>query len=54
MVNNVLRDRLGKFVIAYIDTLIYSPSLDDHVNHMKRVSSGLLENQLYVKGQNFM
>lgn len=43
---------LGKFVIAYIDEiLIYSPSLDIHVTHIRQVLSYLLKNQLYIKGE---
>lgn len=51
-INDMLRDMLGKFVIAYIgNILIYSPSPESHVTHVKRVLSCLLENQLYVKGE---
>lgn len=46
----MLRDILGKFVIAYINNFIYSPSFESHVNHVKQVLSYLLENQFYVKG----
>lgn len=43
---------LGKIVISYIDNiLIYSTSLEAHVNHVKRVLAWLLEHQLYVKGE---
>ncbi|KAI4899740.1 hypothetical protein NFI96_016540 [Prochilodus magdalenae] len=51
-INDVLRDMLGRFVIAYIDDiLVYSPDLPTHVQHVRRVLSRLLENQLYVKGE---
>ncbi|KAI4874604.1 hypothetical protein NFI96_006457, partial [Prochilodus magdalenae] len=51
-INDVLRDMLGHFVIAYIDDiLIYSPDLPTHVRHVRRVLSRLLENHLYVKGK---
>ncbi|KAI4898691.1 hypothetical protein NFI96_020791 [Prochilodus magdalenae] len=51
-INDVLRDMLGLFVIAYIDDiLIYSPDLPTHIQHVRRVLSRLLENQLYVKGE---
>lgn len=45
LINDVLKDMLGKFIIAYIDDiLIYSPSLDSHVHHVKQVLSSLLDN----------
>ncbi|KAI4894728.1 hypothetical protein NFI96_008423 [Prochilodus magdalenae] len=51
-INDVLRDMLGHFVIAYIDDiLVYSPDLPTHVQHVRRVLSRLLENHLYVKGE---
>ena len=49
-INDVLRDMLGQFVIAYIDDiLIYSPDLHTHVQHVWRVLSRLLDN--HVKGE---
>ncbi|KAI4899208.1 hypothetical protein NFI96_032636 [Prochilodus magdalenae] len=51
-INDVLRDMLGSFVIAYIDDiLIYSPDLPTHIQNVRRVLSRLLENQLYIKGE---
>lgn len=51
-INDVLRDMLGKYVIAYIDDiLIYSKSYPEHVNHVKAVLAKLRENQLFVKGE---
>lgn len=49
LLNVVLRDMLGKFVIAYID--IHSSSFESHVSHIKQVLSLLLSNQLDVKGE---
>lgn len=52
-INDVLRDMLGKFVIAYMNNiLIYSPSLETHVDYVKRVLAWLLENKLYSKVEN--
>jgi len=49
-INDVLRDYLDKFVISYIDDiLIYSNTLDEHHEHVKKVLKKLLENILYVK-----
>lgn len=43
---------LGKYVIAYIDDiLVYSPSLESHVNQVCQVLQCLLQHQLYVKGK---
>lgn len=51
-INDVLRDMLGQFVIAYIsDILIYSPTHQSHIDHVKQVLAHLLENQLYVQGE---
>lgn len=39
-ISNVLRDKLEKFVIAYInDILIYSSSLQSYIGHVKEVLS---------------
>lgn len=52
MINEVLRDYLNKFVIAYInDILIYSPDYTSHVKQVCLVLEKLLQNQLYVKGE---
>jgi len=49
-INDVLSDYLDKFVISYIDDiLIYSNTLDEHHEHVKKVLKKLLENNLYVK-----
>ncbi|KAL0148123.1 hypothetical protein M9458_056593 [Cirrhinus mrigala] len=51
-INEILKDFLNKFVIAYIDNiLIYSKSEAEHINHVRTVLSRLLENQLYVKAK---
>lgn len=51
--NDVLKDMLGKFVIAYIDNILtYSPSCESHVSHLKQVLSCLLANEIYLKGEN--
>lgn len=44
LVNDVLRDMLGKFVTAYIDDiLIYSPSYETHIHHVCKVLQKLLQ-----------
>lgn len=51
-INNVLRDFLGKYVIAYInDILTYSPKIEKHIQHIRAILQKLLKNHLYVKGE---
>ena len=48
--NDVLRDMLGRSVITYIDDIIiYSTSMAQHVQHVRRVLECLLANSLFVK-----
>ncbi|KAJ8356966.1 hypothetical protein SKAU_G00197600 [Synaphobranchus kaupii] len=52
MVNDVLRDLLGKTVFVYIDDiLIFSKSPQEHILHVREVLQRLLENQLFVKAE---
>ncbi|KAJ8350818.1 hypothetical protein SKAU_G00259480 [Synaphobranchus kaupii] len=52
MVNDVLRDLLGRSVFVYIDDiLIFSQSPQEHVRHVREVLQRLLENQLFVKAE---
>lgn len=54
LINDVLREALGRYVIAYInDMLIYSKSYHEHVNHINVVLSKLREHQLYVKREKY-
>jgi len=49
-INDVLSVYLDDFVISYIDDiLIYSNSLEEHHEHVKKVLKKLLENNLYIK-----
>ncbi|RDY12044.1 hypothetical protein CR513_03206, partial [Mucuna pruriens] len=48
--NHVLRSFIGKFVVVYFDDiLIYSKTLDDHVEHLHVVLNVLRENK-FSKG----
>ena len=48
-INDVLSDYLDNFVISYIDDiLIYSNSLEEHHDHVKKVLRKLLENNIYI------
>ncbi|XP_028324820.1 uncharacterized protein LOC114476995 [Gouania willdenowi] len=52
LINDVLRDMLNRFVFVYIDDiLIFSRSLEEHVQHVRLVLQRLLENRLYVKAE---
>lgn len=52
LVNDVLRDMLNVFVFVYLDDiLIFSPSIEIHVQHVRRVLQRLLENKLFVKAE---
>ncbi|CAM4349732.1 unnamed protein product [Leuciscus chuanchicus] len=52
LINDVLRDMLNVFVFVYLDDiLIFSPSLQVHVQHVRRVLQRLLENRLFVKAE---
>jgi len=41
-------------VVYLNDTVIYSESLEDHLEHLKKVLSRLREHQLYVKKEKFV
>lgn len=51
-INELFRDLLNQFVIAYIDEIsIYSCIKTDHIQHVKTVLNRLQANQLYVKAE---
>ncbi|KAI2660547.1 Transposon Tf2-9 polyprotein [Labeo rohita] len=51
-INEIFKDILNNFVIAYIDDiLIYSKTKEEHINHVRTVLSRLLQHQLYVKAE---
>uniref|UniRef100_A0A3B1ID85 Gypsy retrotransposon integrase-like protein 1 n=1 Tax=Astyanax mexicanus TaxID=7994 RepID=A0A3B1ID85_ASTMX len=50
--NEVFRDMIDRWVIIFMDDiLVYSPSLEDHVNQVRAVLRRLLDHQLYVKAE---
>ncbi|KAG1934059.1 retrotransposable element [Pimephales promelas] len=52
LINDVLRDMLNLFVFVYLDDiLIFSPTLQVHVQHVRQVLQRLLENRLFVKAE---
>ena len=49
LMNHVLREFLGKFVVVYFDDiLIYSKTLDEHTMHVRLVLEVLRKEQLYA------
>ena len=49
LMNHVLRDCIGKFVVVYFDdNLLYSKSLHEHVGHLRSVLVILRENKLFA------
>ncbi|CAL8989416.1 unnamed protein product [Prunus brigantina] len=50
LMNKVFHPFLDKFVVVYIDDIVvYSNSLEEHLEHLQRVFKVLRENELYVK-----
>ena len=50
LMNNIFQPYLDQFVIVFIDDiLVYSPSLEQHENHLRIVLQVLGEKQLYGK-----
>ncbi len=53
LVNDVLRDMVDQFIYVYLDDiLIFSSSLQEHIQHVRRVLQRLLENGLFVRRRN--
>jgi transposase InsO family protein len=50
MMNRLFRPYMYKFVVVFIDDiLVYSPSMHDHVLHLRKVFDVLRQNKLYAK-----
>jgi hypothetical protein len=50
LLNDIFREWLDDFVVVYIDDiLIYSGSLEEHAEHLRKVFQRLRENMLYAK-----
>ncbi|XP_027088762.1 uncharacterized protein [Coffea arabica] len=50
LMNQVFQPYLRKFVLVFFDDiLVYSPTLEEHIQHLRVVMNILRDNQLYVK-----
>lgn len=49
-INDVLRPFMGKFLVVYLDDiLIFSPTLEQHREHVRTVMQSLRENNIFAK-----
>ncbi|RVW29633.1 Retrovirus-related Pol polyprotein from transposon 17.6 [Vitis vinifera] len=54
LMNKIFHPYLDKFVMVYLDDIvIYSNTLKEHVEHLKKVFKILRQNELYVKKEKF-
>ena len=50
MMNEVFQEYLDQFVVVYLDDIvIYSSTLEEHVEHLQKALTKLREHKLYVK-----
>jgi ASC-1-like (ASCH) protein len=48
--NDIFREWLDDFVVEYIDDiLVYNNSMEEHVEHLRKVFQRLRENKLHAK-----
>jgi len=50
LMNDIFQEWFDDFIVVYIDDiLIYSDSMEEHVEHLRKVFQKLKENKLYAK-----
>ena len=49
MMNKVFMEFLDKFIVVFIDILVYSMNEEEHKEHLRLVLEKLREHQLYAK-----
>ena len=50
LMNTIFRPYLDQFVVVYLDDIVvYSQTLEEHLEHLREVFEALRENKLYVK-----
>ncbi len=47
--NDIFRPYLGKFVLVYLDILVFSRTPEEHVQHLKFVLGILRQHKLYAQ-----
>lgn len=48
--NDVFRPYIDRFVVVYLDDIVvYSQTLEEHVEHLRLVLANLREHELYLK-----
>nr|KYP38674.1 Retrovirus-related Pol polyprotein from transposon 17.6 [Cajanus cajan] len=53
LMNHILRDCIGKFVVVYFDDiLVYNKTLDEHLGHLRQVLIIPRDNYLYSNLEN--
>ena len=52
LVNDILRDVINKYAVVFLDDiLVYSPSMEEHIVHVRSILQRLLKNKLFVKAE---
>lgn len=50
LINKLFHPYLDKFVVVYLDDIVvYSQTLEEHAEHLRKVFQVLRENELYIK-----